>query len=228
MARPSKHDGVVYQRGDSKIWWMRYRDISGARHLESTGTEDWSEAQRRLRERLQARDNRTLEVVRKGRAAHLSGLGGMVYGELLEAPDPCSEDPRSQHPRDEASSSYILIEFHAPEYLRNVIRIIMETGLRVYKELTPMKKDQVDLENAVAWIPDSKTPNGVAEPLTLLAVEAFRGQLAIGPGCLPVPQRQESNRAPDHAQDCLAEDPAACEDSVFLDLRSPFNVRDSA
>ena len=28
------------------------------------------------------------------------------------------------------------IEFHAPEYLRNVIRIITETGLRVYKELT--------------------------------------------------------------------------------------------
>ncbi len=66
MARPSKHDGVVYRRGDSKIWWMRYRDASGSRRLESTGTEDWDEAQRRLRERLQARDNRTLEVVRRG------------------------------------------------------------------------------------------------------------------------------------------------------------------
>jgi hypothetical protein len=66
MARPSKHDGVVYRRDDSKIWWMRYRGKSGGRHLESTGTEDWDEAQRRLRERLQARDNRTLEVVRRG------------------------------------------------------------------------------------------------------------------------------------------------------------------
>ena len=37
------------------------------------------------------------------------------------------------------------IEAHAPEYLRNAVRIITETGLRVYKELTPMKKDQVDL-----------------------------------------------------------------------------------
>jgi integrase len=46
--------------------------------------------------------------------------------------------------------------------LRNVIRIITETGLRVYKELLPMKKEQVDLENAFAWIPDSKTPNGIA------------------------------------------------------------------
>ena len=36
------------------------------------------------------------------------------------------------------------IEFAAPEYLRNVIRNVTETGLRIYKELTPMKKDQLD------------------------------------------------------------------------------------
>jgi integrase len=72
------------------------------------------------------------------------------------------------------------IEFQAPEYLRNIIRIITETGLRVYKELMPMKKDQVNLENAVVWIPDSKTANGVAEvPLTEIAVNAFRDQLAL-------------------------------------------------
>ena len=53
------------------------------------------------------------------------------------------------------------IETQAPNYLRNVIRIITETGLRVYKELTPIKKDQVDLENATVWISDSKTPDGV-------------------------------------------------------------------
>ena len=76
------------------------------------------------------------------------------------------------------------IEFQAPEYLRNVVRIITETGLRVYKELMPMKKEQVDLGNGVAWIPDSKTPNGIAEvPLTDLAREAFREQIRIsGPG----------------------------------------------
>jgi integrase len=60
------------------------------------------------------------------------------------------------------------------------VRIITETGLRVYKELMSMKKDQVDLPNAVVWIPDSKTPNGIAEvPLTPFAVDAFRDQLAI-------------------------------------------------
>jgi integrase len=72
------------------------------------------------------------------------------------------------------------IESHAPPHLRNVIQIITETGLRVYKELTPMRKDQVDLNNATVWIPDSKTPNGIAEiPLTPLAVEAFKSQLRI-------------------------------------------------
>ena len=66
------------------------------------------------------------------------------------------------------------IEFHAPDYFRNVVRIITETGLRVYKELAPMRKDQVDLENAFVWIPDSKTPNGVAEvPLSPLLRKHF-------------------------------------------------------
>ena len=81
------------------------------------------------------------------------------------------------------------IEFAAPEYLQNVIRIVTETGLRIYKELTPMKKEQLDLENRTVWIPDSKTPNGVAEvPLTEIAVDAFRKQLALsehGPFLFP-------------------------------------------
>ena len=60
------------------------------------------------------------------------------------------------------------------------MRIITETGLRVYKELAPIRKDQVDLSNSVVWIPDSKTPNGTAEvPLTPLALEAFRRQMLI-------------------------------------------------
>ena len=81
------------------------------------------------------------------------------------------------------------VEAEAPVYLKHAIRIITETGLRVYKELTPMKRDQVDLDNAVVWIPDSKTPNGIAEvPLTDVAVDAFRDQLRIagdGPYVFP-------------------------------------------
>jgi len=76
------------------------------------------------------------------------------------------------------------IEEHASAYLRNVIRIITETGLRVYKELAAMKKEQVDIANKVVFIADSKTPTGVAEvPLTDIAVEAFQSQINLaGPG----------------------------------------------
>jgi integrase len=93
------------------------------------------------------------------------------------------------------------IESHGPQYLRNVIRIVTETGLRVCKELTSMRKDQVDLQNAVVWISDSKTPNGIAEvPLTSLAMEAFKNQMAIrgeGPFLFP------SDRIPSGHLECV-------------------------
>ena len=38
------------------------------------------------------------------------------------------------------------IETQTPRYLRNMIHVISETGLRVYKELASMKKSQVDLD----------------------------------------------------------------------------------
>ena len=75
------------------------------------------------------------------------------------------------------------IERHAPAHLRNVVRIVTETGLRIYKELMPATKEQVDLANCLLWIPDSKTPTGVAElPLTAMAVQAFRDQMALAGG----------------------------------------------
>ena len=59
----------------------------------------------------------------------------------------------------------------------------------------------MDLQNAVIWIPDSKTPNGIAEvPLTSVAVEAFKVQMAIsgeGPFLFP------SDRIPDRHQTTL-------------------------
>jgi len=45
---------------------MVYRDRCGKRIRESTNTDDWQEAQRKLRERLQARDEKVLDIVRKG------------------------------------------------------------------------------------------------------------------------------------------------------------------
>jgi integrase len=256
---------------------MQYRDKAGNRQRETTGTEDWNEAQRRLRERLQARDSNTLPALRRGqdltfgewsdfylenfskppfralkthevnqralkhlrktfestRLANLTAdeiemylrqrlkqrvvvktKGGFLEKQVLKATtvhqelrvlrrmlnvavrkkflfaNPCAgvKFPARVdglfRPHYVTWSEQQKIEFNAPEYLRNVIRIITETGLRIYKELTPMKKDQLDLENRTVWIPDSKTPNGVAEvPLTDIAADAFRSQLAIsGPG----------------------------------------------
>jgi integrase len=282
LPRPSKHDGSIYPRKDGKVLWMVYRDRSGKRIRESTNTDDWQEAQRKLRERLQARDDRVLEVVRKGEqlqfadwvdfflenyskppmraektheanervGRHLKEAFGdrsireisaddielylrrrlqarvqiktsagvvqkdrlkpaTVHQELrvlrrmlnvavrkkLLPANPCAgvEFPVKVkglfRPHYMNWSEQQRVEFRAPEYLRNIIRIITETGLRVYKELMPMKKEQVDLENAVVWIPDSKTPNGIAEvPLTDLASEAFREQIRIsgsGPWLFP-------------------------------------------
>lgn len=278
MARPRKHDGVVYKRAGTRVLWMCYLDRDGKRIRESTFTQDWQEANRKLRERLHARDDKILDIVRKGeqldfgewvdfflenyskppiRAAkthdanmrackHLksafrsrkladlnadeielylrkrlrdrvrvnTAAGFVERQELKPATvhqelrvlrrmlnvavrkkflpsNPCGgvEFPVTLkslfRPYYLSWSEQRKIEVHAQEYLRNIVRIITETGLRVYKELMPMKKNQLDLENAVVWIPDSKTPNGVAEvPLTPLAVEAFRNQLRLSP-CSP-------------------------------------------
>jgi integrase len=273
MSKQRKQDGVVYSRKDGKVLWIRYRDRSGKYCRESAHTEEWEEANRKLRERLQARDGNLLEVIRKGEvlgfgewvdsflenyskpplraqktheanmrcATHLKAafpgrklveitadaiedylrqrlrqrvrvklargyrekgvlksttvhqefrvlrrmLNVAVRKKLLAA-NPCSgvEFPVAVkglfRPHYVTWSEQQRIELHGPEHLKNAVRIITETGLRVYKELTPMKKDQVDLQNAVVWIPDSKTPNGTAEvPLTPIAVEAFRRQMAI-------------------------------------------------
>jgi integrase len=294
MPRARKYDGTVYRRAGTLIWWIRYRDRTGIARRESSQTADWQEANKKLRERLQARDDNLLEVVRKGETLALgewadrflenyskppvraektheanqrcmkhikaafttsrlvditadsielflrdrlrqrirvrSKLGYKELGTVkattvhqefrvlrcmlnvavrkkLLRTNPCSavEFPVTVkglfRPHYVTWSEQQKIESHSPEYLRNVIRIITETGLRVYKELTPMRKDQVDLYNAVIWIPDSKTPNGVAEvPLSALAIEAFKSQMAIsgdGPFLFP------SDRHPGHHQTTL-------------------------
>src|ERR1700757_3244664 len=273
MGRPIKHDGTVFRRKETRFYWISYRERDGTLHKESTFTENWQEAQKKLRERLLARDGNILQIVRKGEnltfgewadlflenyskppirepkthaanmraASHLkkafatrrlvdvtadeiehylrgrlrqrvrfktkSGylergllkpttvhqelrvlrrmLNVAVRKKLLTV-NPCStvEFPVVVkglfRPHYLPWSEQQRIESHGPQYLRNVVCIITETGLRIYKELLPMKKEQVDLANAVVWIPDSKTPDGISEvPLTRLALEAFRSQLSI-------------------------------------------------
>jgi site-specific recombinase XerC len=242
LARPSRHDGSIYPRKDGKVLWMVYRDRNGKRIRESTYTEDWQEAQRKLRNRFQARDDKILDIVRKGeqlqfaewvefflenyskppiRAEKTHAANTRAGRHLIQAfgqrsvHDLSADDiehylrrrlqarvqiktaagvfqkdrikPATVHqelrvlrrmlnvavrkkllpanpyagvefpvkvrglfrPHYMTWSEQQRIEFQAPEYLRNIIRIITETGLRVYKELMPMTKEQVDLENAV-------------------------------------------------------------------------------
>ena len=273
MNRTRKYDGVVYRRAGTKFLWIRFMDIKGIWRRESSQTPEWQEANKRLRQRLQARDDNSLDIVRKGEKLlfeewadsflenyskppfraekthqanqrcikHLKAAFGSsrlvdiaadsvdlylrerlrervnvkaklgyrqlgaikattvhqefrvlrrilnvaVRKKLLTA-NPCSgaEFPIAVdglfRPHYVTWSEQQQIESHGPQYLRNVVRIVTETGLRIYKELIAMKKDQVDLHNAVVWIPDSKTPSGIAEvPLSSLAIEAFENQMEI-------------------------------------------------
>jgi integrase len=285
MSRPLQQDGCVFRREGTKFWWMRYRERNGTLRRESTFTDDWQEAQKKLRERLSARDGNILQIVREGEKllfgkwtefflenyskppfrtikTHIANSRAVkhlnkafatqtlasltadeielylrnrlrqriviktrlgyregrrmvkattVHQELrvlrrmlniavrkkLIPSNPCSgvEFPVALkglfRPHYVSWSEQQRIEAHAPEYLRNIVRIISETGLRVYKELLPMKKEQIDCYNKTVWIPDSKTANGVAElPLTDLALQAFQKQMALaGPGQFLFPSK---------------------------------------
>ena len=68
------------------------------------------------------------------------------------------------------------IEVHAPDYLRNIVRIITEAGLRVYKELMPMKKEHLDLETQWSGFQISRRQRSSGS-----AVDAFGGGSISGP-----------------------------------------------
>ena len=96
---------------------------------------------------------------------------------------PVSVGKTTRKPHYMTASEQEKIEFVAPRYLKNVITIISEMGLRPYKELMPMRKDEVDLENRLVHIPDSKTPNGEGDmPMTEPAWQAFRDQIEESKG----------------------------------------------
>ena len=61
--RPRNTSGTVFARKKSVFWWTRYRNHEGRIVKESTGTTDRQEAERFLRERLDARDDGNLPAV---------------------------------------------------------------------------------------------------------------------------------------------------------------------
>ena len=60
--RPPKLGGAVYKRNNSDIWQVRYKDQKGEMIRESAGTTDRQQAERFLRDRLDARDEGRLSV----------------------------------------------------------------------------------------------------------------------------------------------------------------------
>lgn len=102
MPKSRKYDGVVYRRKETPFWWIRYRDRSGARRRESTLTKDWQEAQQMLRERLQARDNNVLDVIRRGEKLSLGCRADFFLEKLLETTHASREDTRSKSSSNEA------------------------------------------------------------------------------------------------------------------------------
>lgn len=96
---------------------------------------------------------------------------------------PVSVAKSTRKPHYMTASEQAKIEFAAPNYLRNIIVILSEMGLRYKKELLPMKKAQVDLENATVHIADSKTVSGIGDmPMTNAARKAFQRQIEETPG----------------------------------------------
>src|SRR5580698_4464490 len=277
MGRPRNSAGVLYHRGQSDLWWVRYRNNDGGITKESTGTANREEAERFLRDRLDARDEGKLSAMLAGKkmtfdefadwflerrskppfraakthAANENALKflrpamgslrlseitpesieeyidqrlhakrrihtkfGVVHrGKLKPSSvhqefrvltrifnvavkqkrltvNPCTmvEFPVSvkkttRKPHYMMASEQEKIEIAAPDYLRHVVVIISEMGLRPYKELMPMLKQHVDLENRLVHIPDSKTQSGEGDmPMTELAWEAFKEQIEQTPG----------------------------------------------
>lgn len=107
----------------------------------------------------------------------------IAYNPCSAVEFPVSISNTTRKPHYVTASEQARIEICAPEHLRNIVVILVETGLRPYKELMPLIKSQVDLENSVVQIADSKTPSGIGEmPLTESAQQAFRKQIQATPG----------------------------------------------
>ena len=94
----------------------------------------------------------------------------------VEFPVPLAGTTRKPHYL--TASEQARLETCAPVYLRNIIVIMVEMGLRPYRELIPMRKEQVDLQNGIVHLPDSKTVNGIADmPMTDRVRAAFASQM---------------------------------------------------
>ena len=148
MPRSRVHDGVVFRRKESRVWWVRYRDRNGIRRRESTLTEDWNEAQKRLRDRLQARDNNILDVVKKGESLSF-GQWADFFLETYSKPPMRAEKTHEinlravKHLKCAFASSSLVditadhVEIYLRDRLRQRVRIKCSIGFREKGVLQP-------------------------------------------------------------------------------------------
>src|SRR5713226_1920444 len=148
MSRPIEHDGSVFRRKGTRFWWMCYRERDGSRRRESTFTEDWNEAHKRLRDRLQARDNNILDVVKKGESLSF-GQWTDFFLENYSKPPMRAEKTHevnlraAKHLKNAFASSRLVditadnVEFYLRDRLRQRIRIKTSLGFRKNGMLQP-------------------------------------------------------------------------------------------
>jgi hypothetical protein len=148
MSRLQGHDGVVFRRKESRVWWIRYRDRNGVRRRESTLTEDWNEANKKLRERLQARDNNVLEVVKKGESLSFGQWADFFLENYSKAPMRAMKTheinpPAAKHLKTAFGSSRLVditadhVELYLRDRLRQRVRIKCSLGYREKGVLQP-------------------------------------------------------------------------------------------
>ena len=113
---------------------------------------------------------RILNVAVKKRRLAVNPCSGVEF--------PVAVSATTRKPHYLSASEQRWLEEVAPIYLRNIVVIMVEMGLRPYRELMPMRKAQVDLENGIVHLPESKTVNGIADmPMSARARDAFASQM---------------------------------------------------
>ena len=167
---------------------------------------------------------RILNVAVKKRRLAVNPCGG------VEFPVPLAGTTRKPHYL--SASEQVRLEACAAPYLRNIIVIMVEMGLRPYRELIPMRKQQVDMQNGIVHLPDSKTcerhrghaDDGASLRSVRLADEAERRFR------LPVPEPAEELAQAAHraGEQALEPDAAARRAAAFFVIRVAPYVCDPA
>lgn len=138
----------AYRRQESRVWWIRYCDRNGIRRRESTQTEDWNEAQKRLRDRLQARDNNVLDIVKKGESLSFGPWVDFFLDNYSKPPMRAEKTHEvnaraAKHLKSAFGTSRLVditadhVELYLRDRLRQRVRIQSSLGIRERNVLQP-------------------------------------------------------------------------------------------